>query len=75
MNIGIFWSYKEQIIGIAHNFSLHEADSIGLIDSQYTHVDYWEKLKLKIPGLEHTEYEQLPRGRIIFATQKSKGTN
>ena len=72
MNIGIFWFYKNEVIGIAHDFSLHEADSIGLIDSQYTHVDYWEKLKLQIPGLEHTEYEQLPRGRVIFDTHKSK---
>lgn len=72
MNIGIFWFYKDEVIGIAHEFSLHEADSIGLIDSQYAHMDYWEKLKLQIPGLEHTEYEQLPRGRVIFNTHKGK---
>ena len=69
---GIFWFYDNKVIGIAHDFSLKEADSIGLIDSKYTHVDYWEMLRRQLPELKDREYEQLPRGRVIFDTNKNK---
>ncbi|MCK4086624.1 hypothetical protein HCY58_06020 [Acinetobacter radioresistens] len=72
MSIGIFWFYDNKVIGIAHDFSLKEADSIGLIDSKYTHVDYWEILRRQLPELKDREYEQLPRGRVIFDTNKNK---
>ena len=44
MKIGIFWCYQNQIVGIAHDFKLSEQDSLGLIDSAYVHVNYWEEL-------------------------------
>ena len=44
MKIGIFWFLQKQVIGIAHPFNLNDADSIGLIDSPYTHVDYWKNM-------------------------------
>lgn len=72
LSIGIFWFYDNKVIGIAHDFSLKEADSIGLIDSKYTHVDYWEMLRRQLPELKDREYEQLPRGRVIFDTNKNK---
>lgn len=72
LSIGIFWFCDNKVIGIAHDFSLKEADSIGLIDSKYTHVDYWEILRRQLPELKDIEYEQLPRGRVIFDTNKNK---
>ena len=72
LSIGIFWFYDNKVIGVAHDFSLKEADSIGLIDSKYTHVYYWEILRLQLPELKDKEYEQLPRGRVIFDTNKKK---
>lgn len=45
MKIGIFWYFKNQVIGIAHHFNQSDQDSLGLIDSTYTHVEYWETLK------------------------------
>ncbi len=72
LRIGIFWFYDNKVIGVAHDFSLKEADSIGLIDSKYTHVDYWEILRRQLPELKDKEYEQLPRGRVIFDTNKNK---
>lgn len=44
MRIGIFWYFQNQIIGIAHDFNLSDRDSLGLIDSAYVHVNYWEEL-------------------------------
>lgn len=69
MKIGIFWYDKNQVIGIAHDFDLFDVDSLGLIDSSYTHVEYWEILKYPFDHLKYLEYEQVPRGRVIFNTQ------
>lgn len=40
MKIGIFWYDQNQVVDIAHNFDLSDVDSLGLIDSSYTHVEY-----------------------------------
>ena len=72
MKIGIFWYWNNQVIGVAHNFSFGEADSIGLIDSPYTHVDYWNILRKKHFELQNYEYEKIPRSRVIFDTNKGK---
>ena len=72
IKIGIFWFLQKQVIGIAHPFNLNDADSIGLIDSPYTHVDYWKNMQSVYPELRHYEYEQIPRGRVVFDANKEK---
>ncbi len=72
MKIGIFWYWNNQVIGIAHSFNITKADSIGLIDSPYTHIEYWITLQEKYSELQNYEYEQIPRGRVIFDTNKEK---
>ena len=60
MKIDIFWHYQNQIIGITHDFNLSDQDSLGLIDSAYVHVKYWEVLRNKIVALLYIEYEKIP---------------
>ncbi|GAA5009884.1 hypothetical protein GCM10023206_17270 [Acinetobacter puyangensis] len=72
MKIGIFWYSRNQVIGMAHTFDLSDTDSLGLIDSAYTHVDYWEILRQQFIDLKYIEYEEIPRGRVIFNVQQSK---
>lgn len=72
MKIGIFWYFKNRVIGIAHHFNQSDQDSIGLIDSTYTHVEYWETLKHSFPNLQEFEYEEIPRGRVIYNAKKQK---
>ena len=72
MKIGIFWYYQNQIIGIAHIFQSSDQDSLGLIDSIYTHIEYRETLREKIPELRNIEYEEIPRGRVIYNAKISK---
>ncbi len=72
MKIGIFWCYQNQIVGIAHDFKLSEQDSLGLIDSAYVHVNYWEELRSQIAELRHKEYEEIPRGRVIYNSLGNK---
>lgn len=69
MKIGIFWYDQNQVMGIAHDFDLSDADSLGLIDSPYTHVEYWEILRCQLDHLNYLEYEEIPRGRVIFNTK------
>ena len=70
MKIGIFWYYQEAVIGIAHIATT--VDSLGLADSPYAHVSYWKELQLQIPALLSLEYEEVPRGRVIFDSNKQK---
>lgn len=72
MKIGIFWYVEKQVIGIAHFFQHTAADSLGLIDSQYTHIDYWQQLQQRMPQLQIWEYEDLPRGRVIYNCLSNK---
>lgn len=72
MKIGIFWYDQDRVIGIAHHFDQNDADSLGLIDSDYNHVQYWEKLRVENSHLKNIEYEEIPRGRIIFNTKKDQ---
>lgn len=72
MKIGIFWFYKNEVMGFAHAFDSSQADSLGMIDSSYTHVAYWQTLQGKLPQLKHIEYEDIPRGRAIFDMKKNK---
>ena len=72
MKIGIFWHYENQIIGIAHDINLSDQDSLGLIDSTYTHVEYWRILRESIQELRNIEYEEIPRGRVIYNVKTNK---
>ncbi len=51
MKIGIFWYFKTQMIGISHHFNQSDQDSLGLIDSTYTHVEYRETPKQSFTNL------------------------
>jgi hypothetical protein len=72
LKIGIFWYDQDRVIGIAHHFDQNDADSLGLIDSDYNHVQYWEKLRVENSHLQYIEYEEIPRGRVIFNTKKAQ---
>lgn len=46
----------------------------GLIDSNFDHVNVWETLELKtqFTELKNMEYEQIPRGRILYSSKQNK---
>lgn len=70
MKIGIFWFYKNQVLGISHEFDINSSDSLGMIDSAYNHVSYWDELRNKFSELREIEYDDVPRGRVIFDKNK-----
>ncbi len=74
MKIGIFWFYKNTVLGVAEDISQGFKGYNGLIDSNFDHVNVWETLELKkqFPELKNMEYEQIPRGRILYSTKQNK---
>ena len=66
MKIGIFWYWNNEVLGVAHDFSASDIDSIGLADSNYAHIEYWEIIQSSNKDLKYMEYEEVPRGRAIF---------
>lgn len=74
MKIGIFWVYKNTVLGITEDISQGFKGYNGLIDSNFDHVNIWEMLELKKQFLElqNMEYEQIPRGRILFSSKQNK---
>lgn len=61
-----FWFYKNQVLGIVHGVDFGQVDSLGLVDSPFTHVDYWPTIQKRIPELAEIEYEHISRGRIVY---------
>ena len=74
MKIGIFWFYKNTVLGIAEDICQGFKGYNGLIDSNFDHVNIWETLELKtqFPELSNMEYEQIPRGRILYSSKQNK---
>ena len=57
--IGIFWVYKDTVIGKARELEDGEENVPGLIDSPDSHVDLWEHHQCflaQFPELAGTEY-------------------
>ncbi len=73
--VGIFWFYKQTIIAKIHEIDLSIADELGLIDSPFQHIQEWEKNHIYLssfPELLGSEYQEYPRGRVVFNAAKRK---
>ena len=63
--VGIFWIYNNQIIG--KTYSLSEAEEYGdFLSPILGHYEYWEEIQKQVPELYYEEYENIPRGRIVY---------
>lgn len=73
--IGIFWLYKGVVLGKAHSIAEGEQGFAGAVDSYLTHVNLWPKLtaaRQKFPQLKLYEYEEIPRGCVVFKPATAK---
>ncbi len=73
--VGIFWVYKNTVIGKTRELDDGEENVPGLIDSPDNHVDLWERnpyFFIPFPELVGTEYQDVPRGRVIHSTKDKK---
>ena len=72
--IGIFWVYKNTVIGKAANLAEGDQSIPGVIDSPDTHIYVWEsdpEFRLPFSELREFEYQSVPRGRVIFFKNQS----
>lgn len=66
--VGIFWWHRSRLLAVA--VPLADADETKwIIDSPVNHVHYWPWLQRLHPGLRHLEYEEVPRGRVVFSKE------
>ena len=67
-NIGLFWVYQGDVIGVAHAFWIGDEFIPGLIDSPLDHVAIWTPAfhaKNGFSELCDIEYQCVPRGRVL----------
>lgn len=72
-SLGIFWCYQQKIIGEKVAMTSCGTDSLGIMDSPLQHLHSWEEKQIywsQFPELWDTEYQQLPRGRVVFNVRK-----
>jgi len=69
--LGIFWIYDNQIFYKTQ--SLKEIKSInGFKDSDLSHYSVWDEVKNQHPKFYLYEYEDIPRGRVVFDVKNLK---
>jgi hypothetical protein len=71
--IGVFWVYQHRVFGKRAPIEAGEEAVKGMVDSPYDHVDVWETdtdYRRNFPELVQAEYQQIPRGRVLYQTGK-----
>ena len=71
MKVGIFWHRDGAIIGAAHALK-DGVDMEEFIDSPVNHVTYWPVIQRQSPRWRHTEYLEVPRGRVLHDKMKGR---
>ncbi len=68
--IGIFWFFKCK--SIIASVPLEEGTDDGtFINGIYDHIDFWSIVKIKHPELRFFEYEDVPRGIVLFSKKEN----
>lgn len=75
--VGIFWFYENALI--ARKIAVNELtpDDIGMVDSPFEHITEWESRHIYLPGFKElvsTEYQEYPRGRVVYSNVTKKTT-
>ncbi len=73
--IGVFWLFDGQVFGETTELTEAQQSIPGLLDSDATHVAVWEKhsnFKDSKPILAHFEYQDIPRGRVLYHLSKRR---
>lgn len=63
--LGIFWYWNQKLLCVKQSASMADSTN-GMIDSHLTHVKEWASFQEKHSELRLVEYEEIPRGRIIY---------
>lgn len=73
--VGIFWVYKAELIGVSlipkRTADIIYGDPIS-VDTPVNHHDYWNKFKNSSKEFIDREYDELPRGRVLYDKESNK---
>ena len=69
--IGIFWYYRKKLLTYSQPVA-DVAEDCGFIDVAMGHIDFWKTLQKLDPTLKDLEYEEIPRGRVLFDAGKKR---
>lgn len=70
--IGIYWVHDGRVVGVSCPLDQAEPGIPGLLDSSFTHVDAWSSVKAQNRLPPHLEYDELPRGRVMYQRDRNK---
>jgi hypothetical protein len=72
-HVGIFWIYKKEVL--ADSVPWPEGESYGdHVNGLSDHYTYWPTLQRQQSELRRYEYEQVPRGRVVYNTKTATFT-
>lgn len=70
-SVGIFWFFRGEIIADA--IPVAEGDQYGkYVNNPLSHHDYWNALRKKERRLSAYEYDQVPRGRVVYDNEEDR---
>jgi hypothetical protein len=65
--VGIFWIFKGRVL--ADSVPPAEGEEYGeFVNGLSDHCNHWSTLQKQLPELRRYEYEQVPRGRVVYNT-------
>ena len=69
--VGIFWVFNGKVL--AATYPLQDGQKYGdAINGLTDHVKYWPQFQKRLPALRHLEYQDVPRGRVLFMRPTKK---
>jgi len=68
--VGIFWGYNGNIL--AGSTLVKDAVADGFfVNFAFGHDKYWNTIQKNCPELKLYEYDEIPRGRVIFSKEEN----
>ena len=68
--IGIFWIVNNRIDGLKEPVENGE-DYGDTVQPSCDHFTYWDEFVLRYPKLKLMEYDEIPRGRVVYDKKKN----
>jgi len=70
--IGVFWVIDDKKID-GYREPLESGEDYGdTIQPTFDHFSYWEELILRYPKLKILEYDDIPRGRVVYNKKEKR---
>jgi hypothetical protein len=69
--VGIFWVFHEKLL--AATWALQAGEEYGdAINGLADHVNFWPQFQKQNPELKKLDYQEVPRGRVLFSKTSQK---